>query len=261
MKNVKIHEINDPRRRILEQLFSDDHRLRAMIDAVLDGSCGTAYADARRDPKVAHLKFGPFNFLSGDPTHPAAKRMIEDFSKDDTVVAKDEDWKFLMMRSFECQIGTVRRHRFSSNQILDSNHLRFQMSKIPDEFRLRRIDIELAVRLNTEVSPYLILAECFCSDSDFVNRGFGFCVENDGKIVAAATTAILSDHRVGIQVNTNEPFRRIGLGTAVAAATIVQTCERGLLHNWDTADTASIRVAEKLGYVLEESYDVLELEG
>lgn len=77
--------------------------------------------------------------------------------------------------------------------------------------------------------------------------------------MSAATTAIVADGAIEIQVNTEESARRQGLATAVSAALILHCLEHGIEPHWSTSDPVSHRLAERLGYVATENHDWLVL--
>ncbi len=133
------------------------------------------------------------------------------------------------------------------------------MSRIPDGYCVERLNLDLADRIRAEVHPDLLLPEVFASPSDFVERGIGFCALTGNQLVCGATSAFLCDGAIEIQINTNQPFRGLGLATAVGAALLVHCLERRIVPHWDTGDPASERVAEKLGYVPDSKYEWLIL--
>jgi predicted GNAT family acetyltransferase len=79
------------------------------------------------------------------------------------------------------------------------------------------------------------------------------------RIVCGATSAARGDNAIEIQINTNPPYRRLGLASAVGAALISHCLEHGLDADWDTAATnlPSQHLARKLGYIPESMYEWL----
>jgi predicted GNAT family acetyltransferase len=98
-----------------------------------------------------------------------------------------------------------------------------------------------------------------CSDTeteDFVTRGFGFCILQDRRIVSAATTFAICAKSIEIQVSTREKHRGKGLATAVSAQLLLHSLETGLDPNWDADNLRSARLAKRLGYTPQGSYNL-----
>jgi RimJ/RimL family protein N-acetyltransferase len=64
-----------------------------------------------------------------------------------------------------------------------------------------------------------------------------------------------------IQVDTREDRRRRGYATCVSAAFVLRCLDLGLTPHWDAANAESLRLAERLGFVLERAYPAWDLEG
>jgi GNAT acetyltransferase len=243
----------------LAHLFADHKHLRPSINAVLHGCCGRAIADSEDRPQVAQLTIEPCVFFGGDPKHPAAREMVEDLSGDQLIWTDSDDWQNLVFETHGERVALQEWTAFSWES-LDPQHLQQLVSRVRKGFHIERIDIDLARRIPSEVHRNLIMPTVFRSTSDFVKRGFGFCaVSNEGRIVSAAISGIVSDGAIEIQINTNGPYRQKGLATAVGAALVAHSLERGIEPHWDTTDAISARLAEKLGYVEHETYEVIEI--
>lgn len=95
----------------------------------------------------------------------------------------------------------------------------------------------------------------FESIDDFIDRGIGYAILHDGKIVSAATSFSIYDEGIEIEIATNSDYRKKGLATIVASALILDCLDKGKYASWDGANPESVKLAEKLGYILKESYD------
>ena len=253
---MDIIEISPSERSKLTTLFTNHKHLRISVDAVLQGYCGTAVANAGSDVRVAQLSIGPFRILGGDPTHPVARNLVEQLPN--VMVVAEDGWRETVLQAHGERIRIQRRLSFSSEN-LNLERLRTLMSDIPDRFRVERIDIGLAQRIDAEVSPHLILPEVFKSPADFVERGIGFCAIAGERIVCGATSAIICDGAIEIQINTNELFRRMGIATTVGATLIAHCLEHGIDPHWDTSNPVSEKLAKKLGFIPDSTYEWLEI--
>lgn len=241
----------------LAPLFANHRHLRPDIDAVLQGYCGMAVANAGPDPLVAQLTINPVTFFGGEPTHPVAQHLVERLVGEKIIIVAEEGWRETVFHVHGPRITTQSRLPFSPER-LNLEHLR-HLTRVPDGFQIARIDLDLAQRIHAEVSADLLLSEVFPSPADFVERGIGFCALAGERLVCGATSAVICDGAIEVQVNSNAPFRRLGLATAVSATLLVHCLERGITPDWETASPASERLAKKLGYVPENTYEWLVL--
>jgi predicted GNAT family acetyltransferase len=97
------------------------------------------------------------------------------------------------------------------------------------------------------------------SPEDFVNTGFGYCVEVDGKVVAACSSGLVCSKGVEICIITQPDYREKGLAALVAAKFILHCIQNNLEPHWDAANPKSVGLAKKLGYAYLDSYEVMAL--
>jgi hypothetical protein len=247
-------------RQALASLFTHHRHLRPNVDAVLQGYCGIAVANPGSKAQVAQLTISYLNFFGGDPTHPLARHLVERLPGKIIIVVANATWRDLVFRVHGARLTIQTRLSFSSTS-LRLAHLQHLMSCVPAGFHIKRIDLDLAQRIGAEVDTDLILPEVFPSPTDFVERGIGFCALAGERIVCGATSAAKCDNAIEIQINTNPPYRRMGLASAVGATLVSHCLEYGLDPDWDTATTnlPSQNLAQKLGYIPESTYEWLVL--
>jgi GNAT superfamily N-acetyltransferase len=253
-----IRHIAAPDRAGIAPLFGHHRHLRVLVDAVLQGYCGTATANAGDEAEVAQLAAGVFTFFGGDPAQPSARTLVERMSGERIIAGAEGDWRDVILRVHGERAGTERRLSFSPAN-LDLAHLRTLTAHLPDRFQIERVSADLAHRICAEVHPDLLLPEVFASPLDFFARGVGFCALADGRMVCGATSAFVCEGAIEIQINTIKAYRGLGLATAVGAALLVHCLEHGIEPHWDAGVPDSERVAEKLGYVPNSAYEWLVL--
>ncbi|WP_255551618.1 GNAT family N-acetyltransferase [Sporosarcina sp. E16_8] len=158
-----------------------------------------------------------------------------------------------LMRIVWCNgdlIEKFRRYRFEKNpEHLNRTHIQNLMSSIPVGFEIKKVDDEIA----NEPSFYE-LSEDFVSQfesiDDFIKRGVGYAILHEGKVVAVATSFSVYDSGIEIEIATHPEYRRKGLATIVASALILDCLDSGKYPSWDGANSESVELAKKLGYVL-----------
>jgi RimJ/RimL family protein N-acetyltransferase len=74
-------------------------------------------------------------------------------------------------------------------------------------------------------------------------------------MVCIASTGAVASKGIEIQINTHKRYRGKGLASAAGAALILECLEKGIDPNWEAATEISARLAEKLGYTPEGTYD------
>ena len=85
---------------------------------------------------------------------------------------------------------------------------------------------------------------------EFLKNGFGYCLIEDGMMLACAFASGVSKDYVDIGVETAEECRGKGYGKIVAAAVVKETLKRGKTPVWDcdTRNEASMRLACSVGF-------------
>jgi RimJ/RimL family protein N-acetyltransferase len=229
--------------------------MRIVIDAVLEGQFGTAFADAEDEPQLAQLGLRKaLRVFGGDSQHPLAREVLQNLPLSFVLLDSDA-WRELLFQIHGERVKKQPRTALSSAG-LDIDRLRPFVQRIPTGFQVQRINVDMAHRMAEELETQATL-HVFHSPEDFVERGIGFAALNDRRIVCVATGFIICSRGIEIQVVTHPDFRRRGLATATCAALISYCLEHNLEPEWDAENLASVRLAKKLGYVAAEPYEAL----
>ncbi|MBT5712226.1 GNAT family N-acetyltransferase [Candidatus Poribacteria bacterium] len=246
-------------RRRLAPLFEATEAPRTVVACVVQGHGGVLSVDDVAEPRVAHIKLGPFAILAGDAEAPAARAAIAALPPWAIVLGPSAEWGRLILAEHP-RASLGRRTSFTLRD-RDADALQAMVSRVPAGCRVERIDLRLARRIGDEVDGALIFPPVFEDPEDFVARSVGYCAVERHSIVAGATAAVPYDGGFGIQVNTNETRRGNGLATAVSAALILHALREGVEPHWDTASVVSAGLARKLGYAPTGTYDTVALRG
>ncbi|MFD2628897.1 GNAT family N-acetyltransferase [Oceanobacillus kapialis] len=225
------------------------------ILSCLQGHMGNAWVNNKEKPEAAQITVGDFTFLAGDPFANGAEDLLKNVPEHILAIVHKKAWKQRIEEIHKENAERILRYGFRKEpEDLDLNHLRKLSSKLPDGYELRKID-ENIVSLPSlfKVSPDFI--KQFDSVEDFLRRGTGFAVLHDGEVVSAAASYSIYDEGIEIEIVTADTYRKKGLATCVAAALMVDCLEKGLYPSWDAANTNSVKLAQKLGYVTTGSYD------
>jgi RimJ/RimL family protein N-acetyltransferase len=251
-------EIRAADRDILMPLFKNCQYDRVIIDSVLEGNFGTAYADSASQPIVARLDSGEFTMLGGNPLADGVKDLLHR-APIYYVTPQDNEWRILLQREFDTRISSALPFTDFSCNSLNLAHLAKLTRAIPSAFDLMKIDKPLAERLPSDVGNEHFF-ETFQSVDDFLERGIGFCIFYQEKIVSAATSMAKSSKAIDIEIETVSDFRKQGLGTAVGAKLVSYCLEHKIEPRWLAANDISVKLALKLGYVRGETYETLRIQ-
>lgn len=250
-------------REILRPLFAD-YRWNYLADAILeDHVVSQALVDDVANPQVGLLVLSQIGLclVGGDASHPAAQNWVQGMRPWTAVVAAADGWDELVQTAQGEKLRILPRWAFDS-QDLDPAHLTALREGLPAGFRIVAMDAGLTRQLMLEDSQFSndhLLN--YASQQDFLERGFGFCVLEGERIVSVVSTFVTCQKGIEIQINTRESHRSQGLGTAVAAAMLLYSLEKGLDPGWDAANEISVSLAEKLGYTLRGKYPMYFLPG
>jgi hypothetical protein len=228
--------------------------MQAAVEMVLEGRSGVAH----RRSACVRLDLAFFSFFAGDASHSDARGLIADLALPRVCIAEDP-W-LARLREAHASFEPEQRTSFSAER-LDTAHLH-DLCSPPEGVEVEPLDAELLARARTDVSADLLIDSIFPDGASLLAAGgLGFAARTGARVLAAASTPVVSSRRVEIQINTAPDQRRRGLARAVAAATLLEARKRSLVPGWDTANPASAALAITLGYIPERHYTCLFLAG
>lgn len=239
----------------LRPLFEGFPGLHGCLHAVLEGTMGTAKADAIDAPRVALLDLD-FYFLAGDANAPAAEEAVRSLDPPWSLAASSAAWEPLLRRIWGERLATRTRVAFSSPGAWDRARLRGFIDALPAGFEPRRITLDSAARF-AELADSLVYN--FPSLEEFIARGAGFGVEHDGRFVSGCASFAVSSHSLEFEIQTHSDFRRRGLALAAASTMIEHCLDSGLEPCWDAHNEMSAALATKLGFVDPAPYAAYEV--
>lgn len=226
-----------------------------VVLSYLQGHMGTAWVDDLENPTVAQIAVGIFVFYAGNPNTKEAEELLFNLPDFTLAIVDSDEWKKRIETVHNGANEKFQRYRFKKNpEHLDRTHIEDLISSLPRGYEIMKVDKNIA-----QSSSFNELSEDFTSQfdsiDDFINRGIGYAILHEGKVVSAATSFSIYDEGIEIEVASHSDHRRKGLATIAASALILDCIERGKYPSWDGANSESVELAKKLGYVFKESYD------
>lgn len=252
-RNLMIYEVDFNARQKLVPMFEKFDS--TIVLSYLQGHMGTAWVDDLENPTIAQITVGIFVFYAGNPNAEEAEELLFNLPEFTLAIVDSEEWKKRIETVHRQGVEKFQRYRFKKNpQHLDRPHLKKLLSSLPEDYEIMRVDKKIA-----QLASFNELSEDFTSQfdsiEDFINRGVGYAILHEGKVVSAATSFSVYDEGIEIEVASHPDHRKKGLATIVSSALIVDCIDKGKYPSWDGANLESVELAKKLGYIYKESYD------
>jgi hypothetical protein len=235
-----------------------------MLRAVLDGEMGEAYAN---DSHTAALLYvADFGFLAGDASAAEAGALAALLPEGHRGGARfwtprDAAWAGVIERTLGARARKAQRYAIRKDvHHFDEAGLRALAGALPGGYALRAIDGVLYRKALAEEWSRDLVAQ-FAGEADFLARGLGVVALLGEEIVAGASSYVVFHGGIEVEIDTRRDQRRRGLAAACGAQLLLTCFARGLYPSWDAHNTASVALAEKLGYVFDRSYTVYAVDG
>lgn len=230
-----------------------------LVWSYLQGHMGQGFVDNIENPKCGRIISNDFCYLCGDSNGSGALELLRQFPKEVDIkelifMPCGEDW----CNFIECNLDVTKKERYAikkEGDIFNRQLLSSYMDKLPQEYQLRLIDLDLYEKVMQEE-----WCEDFCSNfkdgEDFVKNGIGVVVLNNEEIIGGASSFSIYDNGIEVEIVTKESYRNQGLATICGAKLILECLKKNKYPSWDAANKVSVKVAEKLGYHFDKSYFV-----
>lgn len=231
----------------LVELFDSFKVGRRIIFPALYQNRGNIWVDSVESPKVARLQMSIINALAGDSSLSEASEIIKMINPHELVFFSNSGWGEKIRDIWGERVG-IQKRTMMSPETLNFDHLKGLVTNLPDEFTLEPLDLETTRRLDENMSMHISLF--FGSPEEFIDKGFGFCIKHQGKVVSMASTftPFIDEFEVEVRTENSAEYRQKGLATIVCSALILHAFERGFVPHWDAANAISVKLALKLGY-------------
>lgn len=241
---VEFYELKASERKTAAHLFKCNKYDIVLINSVLDGHTGKMLVDSVNDPRFSRLDTGAFTIFGGSADHKGVIDLIK-YSPIFVVTPENKSWAELLISVFNHKITKLPFTEYHSETI-EIEQLSEIIKGLPSEYELRRLDRDLCEQLSKDIlNDYFF--ENYNSTDDFLDRGIGFCILFNQKIVSAATSMASSRNAIDVEIETRDNYRNKGLGTVVGAKLLLHCIQNDMVPKWLAANNDSERLAEKLG--------------
>lgn len=222
-----------------------------MILSALQGVMGSVYGNA--DSVSAATV--DFCFLAGKPDADLIAYWPKECKRNlRLLIPQNEQWETAIERTLPEGLKKVTRFSMlKTPEKFDRAYLRQLAESLPEGYTFRSFDQPLYDRILEEQWGKSLVAS-YDDYNHFAQKGKGVAVMCGDRMAAGISSYCSFDGGYELEINTHDDFRRKGLGIACAAKFILECLEQGLYPNWDAANESSLRMAQKLGYILDKEY-------
>ncbi|HDR3888537.1 TPA: GNAT family N-acetyltransferase [Bacillus cereus] len=173
------------------------------------------------------------------------KTAIEKTEKRFTLFTSSEEWEMMIEEYFSNAFRNIPRTTFQFQREVFEDR-KIELNK--NTYEIKRIDKSDIERSNEFTEDYY--KEYWGSKEVFLNNGFGFCIEQDGIIIAECVSIFRGNSFAEIDIATHEVHQGKGLAQAVATHFIEHCMQNDITPCWDcnVDNIPSQKLASKLSF-------------
>lgn len=206
----------------------------------------------------ACLNITYFYFLEGEADASFAKEILENITCPAVVISSNPDW-YKMLQKESKVVGEIMPRQLYEWSGDPSKLNALLAAPLSPNFEIRPIGKAEATQLD-ELAWSEGIFDSYGDRNGFLDRGLGYCIAENDKIVAVCLAYSTSPQGIEIEVDTDPEYQGRGLGKIVSAQFIQACLNQGAQPVWDATNPASGKIAEALGFRLKNGYDALYLE-
>lgn len=258
---IELRKLDPETMPAVASLFNDHRRVDLTLDSILAGQYGgniSITLDRKTEPQTVAIRQGSFIMLGGDAGSDTARFLLENLPPACYIMPAPAEWISRARQIHGDRLLKANRYTCSGAH-LDLRYLvRLAVSclQLP---RPERIDRPAAELIREDELHHYHFGN-WDSIDHFLATGFGYCIREEGRVLTACTSSLVSSRGVEVSITTRPDGRRRGAAAVTAARFLIDCLETGRYPNWDAGNINSVRLAEKLGYQCTGSYDVYYLD-
>jgi hypothetical protein len=177
-------ELTKANRLKLAKAFRHNKRVDFSIECAIEGQMGQAFVDDLARPAAYCINVGPFWYFAGDAHSPGGRRLMQSFPAYNLLMPSPADWPAVAGELYGDHLKSFPRHTLSAAQ-LSGDHLARLLAGSPLGGRVVPVSADLARQLAERPDGYFDFSD-FDSAEDFVDRGLGYTILEDGEPVGVA---------------------------------------------------------------------------
>ena len=247
-----ISECPENKREKLLPIFKNQPYLNAIAEGLIIERIGYAYADNIESPNIAMIGQKILCFLGGNEENENVSLLLEKIPQGRLIFVSNEKWATQLKNYFGEKLKNYPRTKFSSKNLKVTEMQELQ-KKLPKNMQIKKLTKNSIERISEQAKG--IISILFHSIDDFLERNFGFYIEEKNNVASLALAATpIYDNSFEIHIETNPNYQRKGLATIICAKLIEYSLQNNLEPHWDADNEPSAKLAIKLGYTNPEKY-------
>ena len=257
-----IHKLKEGEyERVLSVLEGMDFNLS--VYAVVEGTCpGWIYVDDVVHPEAAFISSPEGHYVVGNENNQAFNVSLKELITESILPkGKEAGWLYFCLFYFPDTWEETLDVMFKEylpvkdyQEFYAFKQLRVDWKdRVPSGFSMNRVDEKLLSRTDLKnVNSVAGWAKGnFGSISDFVKKGFGFCLLHEHDMVSWCMADCVSENKCEIGIHTDEEYRKRGFATLTVATTVDYCISNNLTHiGWHcwSHNVGSAATARKVGF-------------
>lgn len=221
---------------------------------------GAAWVDDELQPEEAVIIAADFCYLLGEVKHPdEIEKLLVENAHYKIITPVGLQWVTYLYEHLSEKVYCFKRYAIKHEpDVFDQKNLIQLIDSIDSIYEIKQIDEEIYKEVLNK--DWAADGCCFFeSYEDFRKNGLGYVIYKEEQLVCIASSYTSYKNNIGVTIGTLDEHRRKGLAAACAATLILECLKRGIYPEWEAANTASVALAEKLGYHFDKEYDVYSL--
>lgn len=245
---------------VKNKLINNKVNCPTFVYSILDGYIqGIVYADSKIPKTVLigtdsgiYYVVGEINNLDFNKFLFKLYRQRKNEKSRFTLFSSSEKWNCVLKNQLKDEIKQLRRFSFT----YDFDKEIGDQKLLPSDYSLEKIDPEI-IKNSFEFNEGYY-QEYWGSIMNFMENGFGFCILHNGKVISECSSIFSSHQFAEIDIATHENYKGQGLASIIASAFITYSLKNNKIPKWDcdVLNKASIKLAEKLGFVHPVEYSI-----
>lgn len=267
-----IQELNQAEFYKCKTLLNDVGHLEAK--AVIEGNNpGRVFVDHLDAPKAGLIWLGNYDgfFFIGDEENELFHQEINDFM-DTTIIPEARQLNltnFIVIGNHSRWDKTIEKffaHRhmqkFNQNVYRLEHHKEHDEPPIKRDYHVMKITKDLFLNQKNSIENIGFLhskiAGFWSSTEDFFDKGIGYSVINQNKIVSLCFSGFVAGNVHGLDMETIKEHQGNKLGQMAASSVVDECVSKGMIPYWDCeeANKPSNAIAKKIGLEKSFSYNV-----
>jgi GNAT superfamily N-acetyltransferase len=244
--------IKSEKLRVLKVLLNSKNSHYPLLKSIIfNNKKGKAYVDCIERPTIAGvLSFDNWFYLLGKKTHNYFSKKLEEILLKKVIIDEasilwfgiTDYWKNRLLKNNSIAIEDYPRNEY---EFIKSNYKSFEID-YPD-YNLEKIsqnNVDKLFRYSKDLYSFWSTKELF------LEKGFGFILLDDKKIIAHSISASVEDLEVEIDIGTEKEYRGKRVARYLASCLIDECLQKSLIPKWDCGlwNIPSNKLALKLGF-------------